>query len=88
MDRTRRQAQRVSQVVTERQQRLQGRLFEAAGIIESVRTALSNCLDEDVADNALRAAGRLVDDVAAELGAQPARNGGHAGHAKEREAGT
>jgi hypothetical protein len=71
---------------------LQGRLFEAAGIIESVRAALSNWLDEDAADNALRAAGRIVDDVAAELGAdrgvRPAANSGHAEHAKEREAGT
>lgn len=43
------------------------RLFEAAGIIECVRRALSNGLDEDAADNALRAAGRLVDDVAGAL---------------------
>jgi hypothetical protein len=43
------------------------RLFEAAGIISAVRAALSNGLDEDAADNALRAAERLVDDVAGEL---------------------
>jgi len=42
-------------------------LFEAAGIIDAVRTALSNGLDEDAAENALRAAGRIVDRVAASL---------------------
>lgn len=52
-------------------QDVQHRLFEASGIIESVRTALSNNLDEDAADNALRAASRLIDSAASSLERRP-----------------
>lgn len=59
----------AKKILTDLEQQ-RARLFEAAGIVECVRHALTNNaagVDPEACDNALRAAGRIVDDVAAAL---------------------